>query len=61
MLFRDKDGEVFELLRSSFVSDLDYYKTLMSRKGYNDFAKGKSSKDVVLDIIRKGRSLQHRR
>ena len=61
MLFRDKDGEVFELLMSSFVSDIDYYKTLIARKGYKDFAKGKSSKDDVLDIIRMGKSLKHRR
>jgi hypothetical protein len=60
MLFRDKDGELFELMRDSFVSDKEYYKILMSRKGYNDFAKDKSSKDIVIDIIRKGRSKRHR-
>ena len=55
MLFRDKKGELTELLRHNFTSDTDYYMAIMATREMPNIAKTISEKDRILDIIKKKR------
>jgi len=55
MLFRDKKGELIELLRHNFTSDTDYYMAIMATRGIPNIAKTCSERKKIVDIIKKRR------
>ena len=55
MLFRDKDGQLVELLRCKFTSDTDYYRAIIKTRETPNIAKTSSAKDKIVDIIKRKR------
>lgn len=53
MLFRDKEGELVELLRHKFTSDTDYYTAIMSLNGMPNIAKTSSERKKIVGIIKR--------
>lgn len=40
MLFRAKNGELIDIVRSQFITDTNYYNTILSLKTNNNYPKG---------------------
>ena len=55
MLFRDKDGQLVELMRCKFTSDTDYYKAIIKTRDTPNIAKTSSAKDKIVGIIKRKR------
>ena len=55
MLFRDKGGQLVELLRCKYTSDTDYYKAIIKTRTTPNIAKTSSVKDKIVDIIKRKR------
>ena len=53
MLFRNKEGELIELLRCEFTSDTDYYKAILTSRGIVNIAKAKSERTKIIGIIKR--------
>ena len=53
MLFRTKEGIIIEINRSSYNTDIEYYKEIMKINGYHFSTKDNISMKRVLDSIKK--------
>jgi hypothetical protein len=53
MIFRSKNGELFEVLRSHFNSDKSYYSHILSLKTNNNYPKSisTSNRQTIINII----------
>jgi hypothetical protein len=55
MLFRNKEGELVELLKCEFTSDTDYYKAIIASRGFTNIAKENSERKKIIDVIKRKR------
>jgi hypothetical protein len=53
MLFRNKEGDLIELMRCKFTSDTDYYKAIMENRGLANIAKANSERNKIIGIIKR--------
>lgn len=53
MLFRNRKGELVELLRCRFTSDTDYYKAIMANHRFINIAKENSERKKIIGIIKR--------
>ena len=56
MLFRDKEGQLVELLRCKFTSDTDYYRAIIGRPARHPTSlKQVPRRNKIVDIIKRKR------